>query len=408
MKTLTRLGLGLATIALPLAVMAAAPSGVRGITATNEGGNVRVMWQQGGSDVASYRIYYSHQSILQNGGQYDDFEAVDGSVNAHLLQNVPPVRELFVSVLAVNNLGEESLFMEEMRVTLDGAPATSAATSSVARPSSVAARGELRLLEVVAMSATGVMLRFSHPVAVPQERAMEAVMIDAGSGQTLQITRLVIVDNTITLHTAVQERGKTYIARVSSVITGRDQNGQMVQLSADQSPMLFAGHMMGSEPTVSQPGTPAGSFDVSNLRIRAQEQSNGRFTVEVSWQPPSTPIGGYVVSQSFNNGATYGEPSTISPQTLGTRITDVPAGDFGILVKVLSPNGALSQGISQVIKLTPAQASSQPPVQGSVTPLPTGGSTNLPNSGPALWLSIFAALSLAGYQTHRRLQKIHA
>ena len=44
------------------------------------GPDLFVRWNapQEGADVASYRVYLSDESILENGGQYDDFETTDG------------------------------------------------------------------------------------------------------------------------------------------------------------------------------------------------------------------------------------------------------------------------------------------------------------------------------------------
>ena len=84
----SRISLAALSLLLP-ALALAIPPGITGIRAQLENGRVRVQWTQATTPVANYAIYYSHQSILANEGQYDDFELVDGSVNSHLLERTP-------------------------------------------------------------------------------------------------------------------------------------------------------------------------------------------------------------------------------------------------------------------------------------------------------------------------------
>src|SRR3989338_9813623 len=120
--TLVRVLLATLVLSWPFSAHAAPPEGVSGIFAANKGGTVHVQWNapQEGEDIASYRVYYSQESILQNGGQYDDFETTDGAVIEHDLKDAPRVNPLFISVLAVSSTGEESrFFLEEVSVNAE-------------------------------------------------------------------------------------------------------------------------------------------------------------------------------------------------------------------------------------------------------------------------------------------------
>lgn len=403
MNLFVRLALGFVGAAVPVLAMAAPPN-VTGITAVNDGGRVRVTWSQVQGDIRAYRIFYSHASILGNGGLYDDFESVDGTVNTHVLQNLPPVDELFVSILAVDGTGEESpYFLEEARVVLNGNGQTSAPASSAAQPQPAQGGDMLRLLNAQAVSATGVLLTFSHPVSIPQAQAAQAIMIDAGSGRTLQMRRYVIEGTTVLVHTVAQERGTAYRVTVSSVVMGKNGT-QTLALAADQTPVLFTGHASGVAPTSGQqPPVNQAVADVTNLRLRAQPE-NGAYAVEATWQAPAGMIAGYSVSQTTDGGRTYSASRMVDKSATAVKVPGVPAGQFGILVKVVAADGTQSRGIAQIINLPALQGGGQLP--GTVTPMPGNGQTPLPSSGPALWLAVSGAGGLIGAWQLRRARKL--
>jgi len=55
-----------------------------------------VEWsEQPEEEVAYYRVYYSFESILENGGLYDDFEQTDGTENEYVIKNPPDFDVLF-------------------------------------------------------------------------------------------------------------------------------------------------------------------------------------------------------------------------------------------------------------------------------------------------------------------------
>lgn len=396
----SRLGFGLITLSLPLLAFAA-PGNVTGITAVNEGGKVRVQWQPVTGSVESYRIFYSHASILDNGGLFDDFEAADGTVNSHLLQNIPPASEIFVSVLAVDAQGEESpYFVEEAHVVL-----SSSSAAAVIPTTSTGSNGtELRLLKAEAISATGVLLTFSHQISIPQTQATEAIVIENGSGITLSMRRFVLVGDELTVHTVPQERGIAYRVRVSPVITGKDASGTVIPLAGDQAPMLFAGHATGTTP-VTTTAVQGQRADVTNLRISAQAMGNGTYDVTLTWDLPSQNIAGYEIMQTMDGGRSFGQASSIQKDAGSVKIPGVPAGTFGMLLRTVYPDGTRSSGIAQMLDLPGTPTTS---AQGNITQQPST-SPALPNSGPALWLLLAGISALVGaWDVRRRNRKASA
>src|SRR3989344_1316896 len=208
MKLFSRILLTLVAASLPLNASAAVPESVRGIEAEMVDGVVSVQWD-GVPNATSYRIFYSHTSILDNDGLYDDFETVSGTTS-HVLQNITPSADLYISVLAVNGVGEESpYFVEEAHVALGDTfmqPQTSSAASSMAATTEPYGQNDvivedgmtfLRLLSAESISSTGVLLTFSHPVVVAPEQATLAFGILTSSGSPLALQRLVLQGTTV-------------------------------------------------------------------------------------------------------------------------------------------------------------------------------------------------------------------
>lgn len=396
MTFFTRLGLAALSLGMPLMAYAA-PASVTGIKASLESGKVRVTWQQATGDIASYRVFYSRASILGNGGLYDDFDTVEGSVNTHLLQNIPPSNELYVSVLAVDSKGEESpYFLEEAKVMLNGGAATSVARSSVAaatssvtmsRAASVGAGSTdgFRLLSAEAISSTGVVLRFSQTISIPANQALDAIVIENGSGQKLQLRRFIIENSTLTVHTEPQRGATVYRITVGQNVTATAPNGTLLRIAADQTPVLFMGFGSASA-TSSVATTPTQKNDVTQLRLRAQVKDK-KYSVEATWQAAAgAGITGYSVSQTTDGGRTYSTARTLNASATAIKIDGVPSGSFGVMVKTIYADGT-SRGVMQSINLPTLSGGGQ---GGVITvPLPGGnGPSNLPSSGPALWLAI--------------------
>jgi hypothetical protein len=415
-----RLIVALTLLTLPASALSAPPPSVGGIRAVVESGVVRVSWNKPAADnIAYYRVFYSHASILGNDGLYDDFEVADGADTTHDLKNLPPADSLYVSVLAVNDKGEESGgFQEEATVALRGIASSKAATSKAAVSQAAAASAaaqtgndKLRVLTATALTETGVLLTFSHPVTIDRTRAADAFVVRDASGTVLQLKRLMIDASKVILTTEPQTRNRVYEIRVGAAVTGLGSGGQTLPLDATQGPTLFSGSPLGVAPspqtggqTASQSATSqaAGGGEVRNLRLNATRGTGNSYMIEITWQPPvSGTVREYQVSQSLNGGKTYGAPQVVGKTAGGIKIQSVPGGTFGILVKTVYADGVTSKGVAQTLALPGGNA-----LPGSVTtPGVTDGSTrpsNLPSSGLALPIVVAIAGGMSGTLFTRR------
>lgn len=405
MKYALRSAIAIVTACMPIVTMAAAPANVRDVRAEVVAEGVKVSWSKVDGDVAAYRIFYSHASILENDGLYDDFESADGTVDSHILKSAARGGDFYVSVLAVNAQGEESaLFLEEASVTVPEAMAASSSSSSIAMQP--LASDELRLLSAESVSATGVTLTFSHPITIPAAQAASAIVMRNASGGILPMKRFVIQGNIVMVHTLPQERNVPYRVTIGQGVTAKVGDAT-ISIAADQSPMLFAGHADGITPGSYKPiGSSASSAtadgmkaEVIGLQLRAQaEGTAGAYTVEATWQAPAGSVDAYLVSQTRNRGMTYGQAARVEGgATVSVKIRGVPAGDFGIMVKTAYVDGTVSRGVAQAIVL-PGTGGSSSSKKGGMTGSVTGKDPGaLPNSGPALWILTGIAGSIAGY-----------
>ncbi|MBP7114214.1 MAG: hypothetical protein KBA40_02040, partial [Candidatus Peribacteraceae bacterium] len=94
------------TLSLTAGVALAAdmPSNVKSVQATSGGNTMTVLWSPVPGAV-SYRVYYSHESILGNGGNYDDFIQTPDSQVIYILPNPPLQSEkIYFGVLAVDRV----------------------------------------------------------------------------------------------------------------------------------------------------------------------------------------------------------------------------------------------------------------------------------------------------------------
>lgn len=403
-----------ALLALPLSATAQSPSAVTGIRAWEENGRVHVSWQAlpESEGVAYYRIFFATKSIIDNNGLYDDFDIADGTVSEHVLATIPQAPILFFSVLAVNDRGEESpYFAEEAKLERgeDNAQMTSAATSNPfdklrinQTTNNPQPTGEsLTLLSAEAVSSTGVLVTFSLPVTVDTEEAQTAFTILDGSGQTLVITRLVIIGNAVTLHTLPQDPMKVYQLHIQS-IEGRQIDGLVAALEGGKASILFSG-FSDNRTTVREtplPGStlPEAPRDARVLNLRAEATGNGRFVVTAAWEPDGDDgnIAQWRIAHTTDHGRTFSAQQNLPVAPRSVRIGDVPAGEFGLRVQAVSAQGVASPGTLSFIQLgtatVPAPIEQVTPISG----VPLGaGQTHLPQSGMGL-IGVIALLGAAG------------
>lgn len=392
MTLLQRLSLAAVAALVPLGAAAEMPN-VTGIRAVERDGTVVVSWNKVDGDVKAYRVFYSHASILEQGGVYDDYEDAAGDVSEHALSAVPPVQTLYVSVLAVGHDDTESpFFMEEAFVRLSGQPAATPAKSEneAGSPTVPVQSATLQFLSAVSTSATGVTLTFSHPLSIPEEYKLQAFAIKDGSGAALGIARYRLEGNTAVLDTGVQRPGTVYQATIHASIAGKTPGGTVVPQDAATSPLLFTGN-----------ATDASAPEVGGLKLAAK----GR-TVEATWTLPAATIRELRIEQSIDGGRTFGAPARLDKSAKGVAIPNVTAARFTLLVRTVGLDGSVSRGAAQTITLagggqssSKASSSSKSSSSASSKPATPGQKPGtLPNSG----LGLGAIVALSGAATSMR------
>lgn len=404
MTILARISLALASLAFPLTAFAAAPDNVTGIKASLDNGKVTVSWNKVTSqEIANYRIFYSHTSILKEGGLYDDFDYADGTANTYTFPITPSVDTLYVSVLALNKQGEESpYFAEEASVVLRGTSAAtassmataSAASSKQANSSAAAASSTLKLIKAEKASSTGVLLTFSDPLLPLTGSANTIFTLEFGSGDTLDVTKATVSGSTVLLTTAPQKQGTVYLLTIVGNVSGLNQAGQMVAVD----PLLLPTFVQ--EQSSSSSVAALGAHpDITNLRLRATDEGGKRYSVDASWNAPDADgVDGFVIAQSTDGGRTFGPALRVSGTSRGVAVPHVAAANFGLSIRTVYKDGQTSKGIFQSMALASGQVTGSAASRPSVTP-PVGsvtGQNGNPSSLPSSGMNIWVLLTLAG------------
>ncbi len=405
----------LATLALlhPLVAFAAPPS-VTGLQANYANGVISVNWMASEDlTVAYYRVYWSRQSILENDGRWEDFDATLGKEPSYELKDYPQAPSLWIGVMAVTTYGEESpVFTEEVRVDLmanavssSSSVSSQSSTTSQSSTSSVSSASALELLSAQAVSATGVLLTFSLPIGkLSQQDAAKALTIVDASGSLLQLRKMTITDNTILATTLPQRREIRYAVSASNVL--KSSVGMPLNMAMSQA--SFTGHPTGLTPeSVSNQQQPVLVQDIANLSIRAEQQQDGTYIVTANWIPRDAiaNIFAYQIRQTRDGGRTWSEQQTVPANTTSVRVGQVPAGNFGVLVKVIGNNGLISQGTYGAIELPVFDPGVPvPPVTGTVKdpPIITPKPPKVPQTGAPEVLVVLLAGVAGGFHAARK------
>lgn len=356
----------LAALLLPGGVLAAAPGHVTGLKAAVENGEIHVQWDALPADqnIAYYRIYYSQQSILGNGGTYDDFEMTTGNVTTFIFPRTPKSDTVWVAVLGVNREGVETPdFTTEVSVDLTTAGTVSSATETPAAPvvatetasssttsstatieSSTPSFPLFRLITVDVPSGTGILLTFSDVVSVDPAGAKEAFRIADGSGHELAIRRLVIAGPLVGVQTEPQQRGTLYRVTVSAAV--HSATNPTATLDPATESMIFRGHATGIAAPAQQ-GIPPLTLDV-----KAQAESGGRYAIVAHWTggDEASTIG-YRISQSRDGGKTMSQAQQVGGNIHTARFFSVTPGDFGVSVQAVSADGTAGAPVFKTMLL---------------------------------------------------------
>ncbi len=330
------------------------PPNVSGIQATYNDGTLTVSWNAV-SDAASYRVYFSRVSILQNGGDYDDFEQTTGSEATYTFAKPPYTGQtLYFSVLAVNAASTESeAFVEEtsvhVPVTMSSATSSTESSASSIVPSETPPALPLFLTQAVSTSSTGVTLVFSQ--LLNEQSVMlpaEIVLVD-GSGARLNVQAGVIQGNTVMLTTDPQTNGRTY-AVIS--ISGSLQSAAGMVYQPSPQPVMFMGQ--NTQPVMpEQPRDTTPPEDVPTIQISPVKAKDGTYDIQVSWTPSlnsGRDLTEYLVSIS-RDGVISSPVTSMSADVTSVSYSKITPGPFGIRVQTKDRAGNISQGSIQVIQL---------------------------------------------------------
>ncbi|OGJ55606.1 hypothetical protein A3D88_00530 [Candidatus Peribacteria bacterium RIFCSPHIGHO2_02_FULL_52_16] len=365
--TFARILIVLAALSWPFSASAAAPAGVAGLFAEVQGREIHIRWNapQEDEDIFVYRVYYSTQSILENGGAYEDFETTDGRVMEHILRDFPAAPSLFLSVLAVNSAGEESeFFLEEVEVEIpagsqtpvieeetpqsEAEPITESPTETPAEPGMQDADVSFTLLAAQAISSTGVVLEFSLLVDLAPENAATAIRITDASGAELPLVRLQIQGSLIRIDTLPQMSGKVYGVEVTSAVRGKQTEGVFLNIDPNGTKALFTGFTTFGKPVV----TPVIPNDVEALNLRATIVHN-RYTVQATWRRSGQPetVHSFELRHSVDGGKTYSAIQAVAGDATAVEFKGVAPGSFTFHVRAVSPTGHTSRGVVTAIEL---------------------------------------------------------
>ncbi len=350
----------LVLLAWPMSAWAAPPPGATGVTAAMENGNVRVRWDPvRGQDIARYRIYYSHESILQNDGAYDDFDSTPGDTTEFLLTNLPPLTRIYVAVLAVNAAGEESAsFGNEAMLDLPSTAADQtppAPLTSTQQPAS-----SLHLVSAQALSPTTVSLTFSEPVTVRQEEAVGAFQLTDATGAATAIRQIAVLGPNVTLDTVALQANMPYTVKALLVRAAQSPNGfaVIVDSNANAASFTYSGSSPTSQPSPAQATDPLSA--PTNMRMRIERMEGMHADVLLTFAMPEGAVvpASFEVFQSINGGKSYATPQTITGTARSVRFTNVPLGAFAVLLRAIAADGRASPTAPAAITIQTSGTSS--------------------------------------------------
>ena len=281
--------------------------------------------------------------------------------------------------------------------------------------------GALHLILAYAQEPTSVTLTFNSVPFVDPTLAPNAFKIIDSNGLPLRIAGLYIKDHTILVRTETQVKDEMYQVLLSEPLM-EIRGGS---LDATNRTASFQGHIDGvsvrtpsPDPIVApvpmpvvpseQPCDPrsvANPPSVTNLRLRSVAQTNGTHNVDARWSVAAgtcQPLLSYLVRQSNDRGRTFTQPQVVPAGTDGIDIPGVHAGEYGIGVSVVSPQGGVSKEVFARIELpisgnsavivpeiiiteTPA-----PPTY--ISPIVSGNKRPLPSTGAGILIGGLSAL----------------
>lgn len=195
----------------PALASAVTPPTISFVDAAIVSGKLTVTWTapQNADDVSFYRVYFSHESIVGNDGNYDDFERTNGPETTYSFTKLPlPSPKIFVAVLAVNAAGQES---EGFETEASIEPSSSLNSSAAPETPATSTALPMSLISVSAVSQTGILLTFTKTLATATPLSTEEFFVTDLSGAILEIRSIAVSGPTVLLSTAPQEPDKEYL-----------------------------------------------------------------------------------------------------------------------------------------------------------------------------------------------------
>jgi hypothetical protein len=375
-----------------IATAATVPANVKSVQARAEGSTLVLSWApvQG---AVGYRIYYSHESILGNQGNYDDFQATNSTDTTYTFTSTPlNAGTVYFGVLAVDASGMESEgFETEASVSLTQAASQPSLTTPVmSAPSSLQSTTgiPLTMLAVESTSSTGVIVAFSKPTKSDLVLNPSYFIITTASGTVLPITRVEMGAQSALLHTRPQNPGETYVLGLLNIIVAQDgtsmtQSAPRVQflgfgtapfMSSSAAASIPSSASYSRNPLNTNQPTQIAMQDPQSLQLNAQVRKDGTYDVSARWvEVPGAQ--GYVLYTSAD-GKQYVKSSVIDGSQNSVEYSRVKAGDFWLKVAATDNRGHESMGIARAV--------------------------NLPASGLGLLAVMMGAGAAAGSHFHRK------
>jgi hypothetical protein len=378
--TLFFFGILLSTVAFA----AGSPANIQHVEAGMTNGQLTVTWNAAAdaADIDFYRIYYSHQSILQNNGDYDDFERTTGAERSYTFKNIPANSGmLFVSVLAVNKAGIESegfeteasvMITESIPVPQNSSSAPQTSSSSEESSSSQSENGTtsepMTITTVEAASLTGVLVSFSKALSPVAPIDGAYFMITDTGGTVYAVTRVQIGESTLLLHTAPLDPNKKYILTLTQNVLAADgtnatpsTTGQLAfagfgedtsaPTSSSSSVMYVRNPALGSSEPAPAPVT--APEDATGLDLTPMHLANGNYNVLARWgaSPDSKgTLDSYGLYTSAN-GSPFAWNAATGKMETSVEYRNLAPGTFGLKVTAKDAQGNESAGIQRSVTL---------------------------------------------------------
>lgn len=375
----------LLSLSAGVAFAAELPGNVKSIQATSSQGQISVLWAPV-TGAASYRVYYSHESILGNGGNYDDFEQTAGAQTIFNFKSMPLQSEkIYIGILAVDKDGNESEGFEteamvETSVSMISSAASSEASSVASSEASESSEsssesmpsGEnptstaqpMSIESVQAVSETGVLVTFTKDVSADAIVNAGYFLITTVSGTVLPASNTAIDGKTVLITTAPQSPDTEYILGLLSPIPAADgtnvtpsepQVRFTTPAKAEPSQPAQPGQSYGKNPSLPGANPPTGygqrppqaPLNPSNLGLSAVLRKDGTYNVIAHWV--ASPNAASYSLYTSKNGSPYSWNSAVHNETT-VQYSGIAPGQFGIKVASRT-NNVESSGIDKVIDL---------------------------------------------------------